>query len=366
MSGRRFGWVVAVLSLSSLALGCAAQVPAQAGVAQADCRKQEVPVVPQDAKPVLLAQLPAEFFPVDAPWPTLPRVALVPLDLSKVRQTSVRSWTTPTLEERVNPPFVNEKSKGLLRGVLFAKPGDPKGPVSTYVFGGEGKPRPIYFLEPPRSQKPPESHVLRDHKRETLDGRTLYLDLAMVSPGEGKRFPLEQWVHLVDVEVNHGHGEAYSPNFAVTKLRVLDGTEVLPLDLAAAASVLDERAQSSIVAASKRAEPLVQKAEKKLPADARLVTRTPGIRSRMAIAWDGKRKELTFTYLHENVSVTYQGPTRNLPTNCALGEPCRPRAETPVYTVQFAVGVRQTLSASGALVEETTFEPQVTTAKSMH
>ena len=64
--------------------------------------------------------------------------------------------------------------------------------------------------------------------------------------------------------------------------------------------------------------------------------------------------------------MTYQSPTRNLPTNCALGEPCRPRTETPVYTVQFAVGVRQTLSASGALVEETTFEPLVTTAKRMH
>jgi hypothetical protein len=312
---------------------------------------------------VLFAQLRAEFFPVDAPWPTLPRVELVPLDTSKVRPRSVRSWATATLEAQVNQPFENEKSPGLIRGVLFAKQDDPKGPPATYVFAGSGKQRPVYFLEPPRSLKGTDRNVLKDFRRETLDGRTLYMDMAMVSPGEGKRFPLTQWVHLVDVEVNHGHGEAHAANFTITKLRVLDGTEVLPLDLAAAASALDERARALIATASEQAEVEVQRAEKKLPADARLVTREPRVRARMGIAWDDQRKQLTFTYLHESSTVTYQGPTRALPTTCALNEPCRPRSETPVYSVQFVIGVRQTLSAAGVLSEETTFEPQVTTTK---
>lgn len=350
----------ALLWLTSLISGACVEVATTQAppAARVECAAPP-PLVAEDKSPVFAAELPAGFFPPTGPWPVSPRVPVVALNTKEVRQRSIRNWDSKTLEKVVaqadNPPEIPAQ----LRGVLLAEPAVDTGVTAApYAYFGPLGRRPVYFLSDGAGQ-----NFMKGWMRQTLDGRSLALNVAMFAPGENKKLPLDKAIHLVDLEVNHGHGEkAADPTFVITEARVLDGTEVLPIDLEAAAKALDERAQASFSAAEQRAAADVKSAEKKLPPDVTRNTRPPAIDRRRSVTWDDARKELTFTYL-ETWGAAHAGPTKALESNCPPGAPCLPSYDVTTYSIGFQVGVQLRLSAAGKLLEETTFEPQVKTSR---
>jgi len=299
---------------------------------------------------VLRAQLPPEFFLLDGPWPTLPRVALRPLDTSRVKERSLRQWTEADLVSAATGPSVRRPIPSQLRGVLVAP---ATGEPSTYVFYGPAAAT-AYFVSDGRGQ-----NFIKGWKRQTAEGRTLEIDAAQFTPEIADRWGLTRAVHLADVEVNSGKGDASNDgHFVITNVRVLDGTEVFPVDLAAATAALDARARTKLVASLQGAQPELARARQKLPADARPSAPTESFR--WTAAWDEAGKELRLTFFLSRVE-HYLSPARPVERHCPAGMPCAQQLITPEFTIRVVAAVDQRLSAAGELTAETVYGAQVQT-----
>ena len=156
------------------------------------------PVVPREERvacpeptvpPLLRAQLPEGFFLLDGPWPTLPRVALRPLDESKVSTQSVRSWKQTDLGFSSEGTFATAPAQ--VRGGLLANAqGDP--PVYAFCRP-PGLPGTVYFVSDGRGQ-----NFLEGTTHRTLDGGVVQLDVAMLSPEIADRWMLTNSIHLAE------------------------------------------------------------------------------------------------------------------------------------------------------------------------
>ena len=341
-----------------------------------------VPACPESPPPtkVVASVPPPEPFVLSAPWPEQVRVPLRPLVLSEVKSSSVRDWKPSdfgsagyalvgVVDYQAFEPQPTKDTPSTIRGVLLATIYEKADPSAYRFSGPAGQPSPVFFTNGhgfqggARFVSDGRGEEFRRAERKTLDGRTLHIDSASFRPGLPNPWKLKRAAHLVDVEVNGGKGDASNdPSFVITNVRVLDGTEVLPLDLDAVIAVLSTRANLRLKELADEGELRRKAAASTLDEAARVTPREgDGWAYEWApqpwVTWDDAKRELSILHV-QRLPARYEGPTRPVPVHCAPGQPCAQMMATPRFQIDVLQAVRQTVSAAGVLIEEVTFEPQ--------
>lgn len=164
--------------------------------------------------------------------------------------------------------------------------------------------------------------------------------------------------------MNGGKGDASrSPGFVITNVGVLDGTEVMPIDLEAATAALVARAHQKLENEDRRLQAAIDAATRKLPSDAKAVEQKPTVAFFRRVEWDDKKKLLEYAYLQVSARRYVGNPVEAPQPRCSPGQPCaQPQMRIPTYEIGASKGLRQHLSAQGVLVDETFYEPQLNTS----
>jgi hypothetical protein len=337
---------------------------------------------PTEAVASAPAPPPPEPLVLSAPWTALASVPLKPLVVDEVRSSSVRDWKTTDLGsagEALAGVFLHEIVKprpsndipSTVRGVLVATLPERADPTPYTFSGPAGQASPLWFVNGHGFQG--AARFVSDGRggsfvrvaRETLEGRKLEIDSAYFTPGLANPWTLKRAVHLVDVEVNGGQGDATKDSqFVITNVRVLDRSEILPLDLDAVVAALSQRAASRLKELESEGEVRRRAAESSIDAAARRLPpkEWDGWSTEYApqpwVSWDDTKRELSVLHVQRRPA-RYEAPARPLPVRCAPGQPCAQMMEVPRFQIDVLQAVRHTVSAAGVLREEITFEPQV-------
>lgn len=309
------------------------------------------------ATPALRAQLPESFFPLPTAWAPLPRAPLRPLETRGARSIEVAQWAEADLgiaPMEIAPSVV--RLPGRFRGVLLAPAGDPRAVEQpAYVaYGPRGGLYQAWFVSDGRGQR-----FTRGLRRTVLDGRAFVIDAAMFAPAGDDPWGLSKRVHLVELEIDGGLGDAGPDRRVVaTNARVLDGTETFPIDLEAAADQLEARAKAIVAKGEQRADRLFAAKGKGYGAAFRRVPdgvyRVPYERF---FRWDDGARELRVVYRAVR-SAHFVGPAEPAPARCAPGQPCNQQVIVHEHRVEVMFAVTQRLAADGALVEEALYAPR--------
>ncbi len=352
--------ILACLACLAVALGtaCGAKPPGRVGGTAPVASASAPASAPSGSAPP--TEPTAERLVLGSPWAPSPRVPPKALDVTRVRSTAVEAWSEDALRAELGIATSASGSPtapdlpGVLRGALLADAGAGAGAETPYRFSSTGKTTATaLFVSDGRG-----IGFAKGARRQTLDGRVLSIDVAAFARGTSNPWGLSNRAHLVEVEVDGGHGDAsHDGLFVVTNVRVLDGTAAFPLDLEAALSKLEARAAARVKVDEPRFGAAMGAAEKTLPGGSAHVEPRLWIeRVERTLSWNDARSELWFTYVRR-ASAPYAGPTERRTTDCGDGRPCQQQVTTPRYELRGAMLVRQKVEASGVLLEETTYAP---------
>lgn len=336
----------AALLAAGLLAGCS--TPAPSAMPAPKCPEATAPRLTADAPP-----RPTEPLPLAPPWAPAAPVERHPLVVGHAASSSLATWDESELGLR--GPSEPATVPGAVRGFLFAAvaPGADPGPYS--FAGPRGVPARAFFVSDGRGMG-----FVKATRRTLEDGRKLQVDVAQLPPGVANPWKLSRSIHLVDVEVNGGRGDATKDQlFVITNVRVLDGSEVLPLDLEAATATLSARAAERLKGLEREAARTLKDAETELPAGTLRDTRDEerGVTRELRLNWDDAKRALSLVHLERRRS-RYEAPPHPLPVTCAPGAPCQQQVEYPVFEIEVTQAVRQVVTADGVLTEETTFRPR--------
>jgi hypothetical protein len=328
------------------------------------------------------APLPTEPFALSAPWSPAAPVPLVPLVLSEVKVSSVRDWKTTDLGAAgvalaglpLHGTLQTQPTSDVpatIRGVLTATIPEKADPTPYSFTGPPGQLGPVWFSQSygfpgwVRFVSDGRGDSVARLARKTLDGRTIRIDSAHFRPGPANPWKLTRAVHLVEVEINGGKGDATKdPSFVITNVRVLDRSLLLPLDLDAAVKALSARAVLRLKELETEGDAMRKAAEATIDRAARRVEakESDGWGRELApqpwVSWDDAKHELSIVHLQRR-EARYEAPPRPLPVQCLPGQPCAQMSEIPRFQIDVLQAVRQTVSDAGVLLEEVTYTPQV-------
>ena len=293
----------------------------------------------------------ADSLVLSAPWD---RAIAVPLRSLSVdtKTTSVTQWKPADLG--IGEPAPPTVPPGVVRVVILVSPSAEGQPVEGpyYAFEPTGVPRELFFVTDGRGDP-----VKRGMQRITPDGGMLQLDVAQFSPRVADPWGLSKQAHLVDLELNAGLGSQAGDLMVATNARVLDGTEVFPLDLEVVLTSLARRAARQVDLRRVALHEAMTLELAPLPGRPEPTPVSKPLQTRNLIRWtDGL--EVTTVFLDAQ---DFLGPTVPLPVHCAPGQPCAQQFMRNSFSVHGTVVVRQRISAKGVLFEETVFEPRIET-----
>lgn len=285
------------------------------------------------------------------PWE---RAIAVPLRTLSVdtKTTSVTRWTPEDLG--IGPEAAATVLPGVVRVVILVSPSAEgqvvEGPY--FAFEPTGVPRELLFVTDGRGDS-----VIRGMRRITPDGGMLQLDVARFSPRVADPWGLSKKAHLVDLELNAGFRGQTGEAMVATNARVLDGTEVFPLDLEVLMTTLTRRAAGLVGLRRGALHEAMTRELAPLWVHPEATPVAKPLQTRSLIRWtDGL--EVTTVFLDAQ---DWLGPPVPLPVNCAPGQPCQQQLIRNSFSVHGTAVVRQRISAKGVLFEETVFEPRVET-----
>lgn len=337
------------LLLVGLLAGCARQQPVAAAT----------PVCPDPAqsgaRPVVQpAPLVTAPLRLAAPWAPAAAVEKRPLVTSQVVPKSVAEWKDAELG--LGLAMEPATLPGTMRGFLFSAVYPNADPPPYSFTGPSGATGTAYFVSDGRGVG-----FVKGFQRRLTDGSRLLIDGAQLPPGVANPWKLSRPLHLVDLEVNGGRGDATKDQlFVITNARVLDGSEVLPIDLGAAMTALSARAADRFKALEGAAARTQKNVEAELPVGTQRDTREEWpAATGSRLTWDDAKREISLVHVQRR-KLRYEAPPRPLPVRCAPGAPCQQQVEYPVFEVEVVQAVRQVVSANGVLMEETVYQPRAT------